>query len=390
VKLAKVIEVFYAFLRLGLTSFGGPVAHLGYYHNEFVVRRKWVTEREYADLVALCQFLPGPASAQTAFCIGVKRAGQLGGLASWVAFTTPSAIIMIVFAYGLFLLGDSGAGLPGWLKGLKIAAAAVVAHAVWGMAKRLCPDKFRAAMSIGAACFVLAWASPFAQVSALAVGGLVGYFFIKSESEPVVDEEQGMSVKGAVFYLSCFFILLAGLPLAASFYNSELLAIADSYYRTGSLVFGGGHAVLPLLQAEVVNTGKVTAEQFMAGYGAAQAIPGPVFTFAAYLGVISNGLAGGLVALFAIFMPSYFLVSGVLPFWHKLRSMPAARNILAGTNAAVVGLLMAVLYDPVFLAGITSHTDLIIAMIVFGLLQFARFPSWAAVIFAALAGQVLL
>lgn len=387
----NILEVFTVFLRLGLTSFGGPVAHLGYFRDEFVARRKWMSEQEYADLVALCQFLPGPASSQVGFAVGLRRAGKLGGLAAWVGFTMPSALAMIAFAYGL--ASFSGALDSGWLKGLKVAAVAVVAHAVWGMAVKLCPDRLRAGIAIISACAVLAVSSGLMQIGVIIAGGAAGYFLIMRQQGEAAAVKR-FSVRSGALYLALFFSLLVLLPFAASYSDLHSVRLADSFYRAGSLVFGGGHVVLPLIQAEVTAGGWLGRDEFMAGYGAVQAVPGPLFTFAAYLGAASHaepsGFSGGMLALVFIFLPSMLLVLGVLPFWEKLRSLPPAQSVLAGTNAAVVGLLLAAFYNPVFTEGIGGRFEVIIALCAFGLLQFMKTPSWAVVGLSAAAGFILL
>ncbi|MEK7872932.1 MAG: chromate efflux transporter, partial [Chloroflexota bacterium] len=338
------LEVLTAFTRLGLTSFGGPIAHLGYFREELVARRKWVDERGYADLVALCQFLPGPASSQVGIALGVKRAGLLGGLAAWLGFTLPSAAALILFAYGVAAVG--GMADAGWLHGLKTVAVAVVALAVWGMARNLCPDRPRASLAIVAAIATLAWPTAVGQVAVIAVAGIVGWRLLQQgqvESGPTQRFPVGRGV--AVVCLVLFGALLVGLPLLRQVVDSEPLRVFDSFFRAGSLVFGGGHVVLPLLQAEVVPPGWVTSEEFIAGYGAAQAVPGPLFTFAAYLGTVLHGAptgwAGGIFTLVAIFLPSFLLVVGALPFWDRLRVMGGFSGAMRGINAAVVGLLLA-------------------------------------------------
>src|SRR5262249_45472733 len=340
-------EVLAVFLKLGLTSFGGPVAHLGYFHTEFVERRRWLDEQSYVDLVALCQFLPGPASSQVGIGTGLLRAGIPGALAAWVGFTLPSAVAMVLFAYGLGTLEDALG--TGWLHGLKIAAVAVVAQAVWGMAQSLCPDRARATLAVMAAVVVLLAPSALGQIGAIAAGGVIGLALLRDDAGApgsALDVPIGRGF--ALACLALFFALLAGLPLLAAAVPSQPLALIDSFYRSGSLVFGGGHVVLPLLQAEVVPRGWVTNDAFLAGYGAAQAVPGPLFTFAAYLGAVMrpepNGWLGATICLVAIFLPSFLLVFGALPFWAALRGAPRAQAALRGINAAVVGLLLAALY----------------------------------------------
>jgi chromate transporter len=385
-------QVFIAFLRLGLTSFGGPIAHLGYFHEAFVVRRRWLDDRSYADLVALCQFLPGPASSQVGIAIGLSRAGYAGALAAWVGFTAPSAIAMVLFAYGLSALGNAAGS--GWLHGLKVAAVAVVAVAVLGMMRTLAPDRERATIAVTAAIAMLAVPSALAQVLVIVLGGLAGALLLPAE-EPPAGAALPLAVSrrtGAVL-LALFFVLLIGLPLLAATIPAQGIKLFDAFYRAGSLVFGGGHVVLPLLQAAVVPQGWVSNDAFLAGYGAAQAVPGPLFTFAAYLGAVMslppNGWLGALICLVAIFLPSFLLVLGVLPFWEDLRRRSGARAALAGVNAAVVGLLIAALYDPVWTVGITSAADFALAAAAFLLLFVWQTPPWLVVLLSALAGGIM-
>jgi chromate transporter len=385
-------EVLLVFLRLGLTSFGGPVAHLGYFRNEFVVRRGWLDEKAYADLVALCQFLPGPASSQVGMAIGLTRAGYAGTLAAWTGFTLPSAIALVLFAYGVGALGDT-AGI-GWLHGLKVVAVAVVAQAVLGMARTLAPDRARATMAVLAAVIVLAFPSAWGQIGAIVLGGLAGLLLLK-------DEPQGehaplpLTVSRTIgaALLALFFVLLAGLPLFAAVFPSQTIKLIDAFYRAGSLVFGGGHVVLPLLQASVVPPGWVSNDAFLAGYGATQAVPGPLFTFAAYLGAVSgpapNGWIGAVICLLSVFLPSFLLVVGALPFWEELRRRPFAQSMLRGVNAAVVGLLLAALYHPVWTSGILGAGDFALAIAAFLLLFMWQTPPWLVVILSALGGTVI-
>ena len=384
--------VFLAFLRLGLTSFGGPVAHLGYFHDEFVVRRKWLDERAYADLVALCQFLPGPASSQVGIGVGLSRAGLPGAVAAWIAFTMPSAIALILFGYGVTEFGDAASS--GALHGLKVVAVAVVAQAVWSMARSLCPDAKRATLAALASIGVLAVPSPLAQASAIVVGGVVGWALLRADAATDhVDLGVRVNRSVAIAALALFFAGLIGLPVLASAFPSQTMALVDSFYRSGSLVFGGGHVVLPLLQSEVVAPGWVSKDAFLAGYGAAQAVPGPLFTFAAYLGTVMtgapNGIAGGLICLLAIFASSFLLVIGALPVWDALRRIGAVRNALLGVNAVVVGLLLAALYDPVWTSAILSAADFGLALAAFTLLVFWKTPPWLVVILTAVAGWTL-
>ena len=385
-------EVFRVFLLLGLTSFGGPVAHIGYFRDAFVARRQWLTESAYADLVALCQFLPGPASSQVGMAIGLTRAGYLGMLAAWTAFTLPSAILLVAFAYGATALGaDAGTG---WIGGLKAAAAAVVAHALLGMAKSLAPDRERAAIAVLGMVVALLVAGPLGQVGAILAGGAIGLAWLQADAAP--GEADGLAPpvgRGvAVGCLVVFGALILALPWLAE--AGGAMAMIDGFYRSGALVFGGGHVVLPLLEAEFVHAGAVDRDAFLAGYGAAQAVPGPLFTFAAYLGAVfatpPSGVLGGAIALLAIFLPSALLVVGGLPFWASLRQAPLARRTLMGVNAGVVGLLAAAVYDPVFTGGVTSPETMAIAAAAFVALAAWRVPSWAVVIAAGAVGFVLL
>ena len=384
--------VFLPILRLGLTSFGGPVAHLGYFREEFVVRRKWLDERAYADLVALCQFLPGPASSQVGIGVGLARAGLPGAVAAWIAFTMPSAIALILFGYGVTKFGDAvGSGA---LHGLKVVAVAVVAQAVWGMAQKLCPDAKRATLAVLATIGVLAVPSPFVQVGAIVVGGLVGWATLRADAATDhVDLGVRVNRGVAITALALFFAGLIGLPLLAAAFPSQTMALVDSFYRSGSLVFGGGHVVLPLLQSEVVGPGWVSKDAFLAGYGAAQAVPGPLFTFAAFLGTVMNaeprGITGGLICLVVIFASSFLLVIGAMPFWDTLRRIGAVRNALLGVNAVVVGLLLAALYDPVWTSAILSASDFGLALAAYTLLVFWKTPPWLVVILTAFGGWAL-
>lgn len=377
--------------RLGLTSFGGPVAHLGYFRDEYVVRRKWVDEHTYGDLVALCQFLPGPASSQVGIALGIIRAGLLGGVAAWLGFTLPSALALLAFAYGVASFGVENAG---WLHGLKVAAVAVVAQAVWGMGRSLAPDPKRATIAVLSA--IVALASPLAatQVLIIVVAGLVGWrAFRAMDTLPSLTVRAPVSRRMGIIAVALFFGLLLGLPLLRQLTPSQGIALFDSFFRVGSLVFGGGHVVLPLIRAEVVPPGWVTDEQFLAGYGAAQAVPGPLFTFSAYLGAAMepepNGWAGGALALIAIFLPSFLLIVGALPFWEAMRARSGFRAALMGINAAVVGLLLAALYHPVWTSAIETPADFSLGLAAFGMLAFWRAPPWVVVVFSAVGGAAL-
>jgi chromate transporter len=386
--ISSVLEVARVFLKLGLTSFGGPIAHLGYFREEFVNRRKWLDEKAFADLVALCQFLPGPASSQVGIAIGNLRAGFWGGLSSWLGFTIPSAVALILFGYGTGIM-ENGAS-AGWLHGLKGVAVAVVAQAVWNMAVSLCPDRPRQTLAILAALVVLLWRSSLSQIAVIVIAGIAGWKLLHSEHSNTVSQTPDLSVRShpvAVGLLILFFVLLAVLPFLASLFPGSPLAVIASFYRVGSLVFGGGHVVLPLLQAEVVPPGWVTNDTFLAGYGAAQAVPGPLFTFAAYIGTVMSpqphGWIGGILCLAAIYLPSFLLLMGVLPFWETLRAHARVQSVLKGVNASVVGLLLAALYDPVWTSAILSVRDFALALICFGLLTIWKIPPWLIVVFAA-------
>ncbi len=385
-------QILRVFLRLGLTSFGGPIAHLGYFRTELVERRRWLDERSYADLVALCQFLPGPASSQVGMAIGLARGGGWGSLAAWIGFTLPSALLLTLFAIGLAPhLDGAGSGL---LQGLKVVAVAVVAQALWGMAKSLCPDRPRAALAIGAALATLLLPGAFSQVGAIVACALVGRFVLKLPGQAVDGHRPcGVSRRAGAVALGLFAALLVGLPVLATALASPELATFDAFYRAGSLVFGGGHVVLPLLQASVVPSGAVGNAEFLAGYAAAQAVPGPLFTFAAYLGAVMDpavagvsGWAGALWCLLAIFLPAWLLVVGALPFWEALRQQAAVQSTLAGINAGVVGILLAALYDPVWASAIGSRFDFALALAAFGLLVHGRVSPVIVVALAALVG----
>jgi chromate transporter len=385
-------EVFSAFLILGLTSFGGPTAHLGYFRTEFVARRRWLDERSYADLVALCQFLPGPASSQVGMAIGLSRAGYLGALAAWTAFTLPSAVLLVLFAYGVRTFGDVLGS--GWLHGLKVAAVAVVAVALLGMARTLAPDRERATLAIAAAAITLAFPFAWGQVAAIVIGGLVGITLLKgSAPSDHVSLPLSASRGTAIAALLLFFALLVGLPFLSATTDSHGIELLNSFYRAGSLVFGGGHVVLPLLQAEVVPPGWISNDAFLAGYGAAQAVPGPLFTFAAYLGAAMgeepNGWPGATLCLIAVFLPSFLLVIGALPFWEALRRKALVQSALKGVNAAVVGLLLAAFYHPVWTAGILGPADFVLAAAAFLLLFMWQVPPWLVVVLSALGGAVI-
>jgi chromate transporter len=386
-------EVFAAFLKLGLTSFGGPIAHLGYFRAEFVERRKWLSESSYADVVALCQFLPGPASSQVGFAIGILRGnGLLGGLAAWFAFTMPSAIVMFAFALGATVF--TGPFAEGFLHGLKLVAVAVVAQAIWGMANSLTPDRERAAIALAAVTIVVFIGGSFGQIGAIALGAVAGLWLCRGDG-PAPAGHLSFSVshrRGAVA-LVIFAALFVITPLVTAKTGSQGLALFDAFYRSGALVFGGGHVVLPLLQAEVVTPGWVSNADFLAGYGVAQAVPGPLFTFAAYLGAVMgpapNGLTGASIALIALSLSGLLLVYGVLPYWDALRLRPAAQAAMRGTNAAVVGILGAALYNPVWTSAVLTPRDFAVALAGFLLLTVWKLPPWIVVVLLAATGAIL-
>jgi chromate transporter len=381
-----------AFARLGVSSFGGPIAHLGYFREEFVTRRRWLDEAAYADLVALCQVLPGPASSQVGFALGLMRAGWLGALAAWCAFTLPSAALLVLFARGAYaLVTPGGAGI---LHGLQLAAVAVVAQAVLGMARTLCPDRARASIAGAALLIVLFGASSVAQILAIAVGAVAG-LVLCSAAAPSVPRQLHvpLSARGGLVALVAFFALLAALPLLRVATQSPNVALVDAFYRSGALVFGGGHVVLPLLRDAVVAPGWISDRLFLAGYGAAQAVPGPLFSFAAYLGTVLNigpgGVRGALLALVALYLPGILVLLGALPFWQALRGSPRAQATLAGINAAVVGVLGAALYDPIWTTAVRSRGDFAVAAAGFLLLVAWRTPPLFVVLGSAVAGVLL-
>ena len=389
--MGRVWEVLLVATRLGLTSFGGPIAHIGYFREEYVVRRGWLDEESFGELVALCQFLPGPASSQLGIAVGIRRAGTVGGFAAWLGFTLPSALALVLFAYGVHeFSGQAG----DWLHGLKIVAVAVVALALWGMGRTLAPDRPRITIAVLATVVALVTAGIAAQLAVIAGAAALGLAFLRPpELRPkgMVGKQAGVRI-GAVA-LAVFVVLLIALPVASRLTNEPLVAVADSFYRSGSLVFGGGHVVLPLLEAEVVPPGWVTKDEFIAGYGAAQAVPGPLFTFSSYLGTVMDVLTprwlGGLLALAAVFAPSFLLVMGVLPFWERLRDIARIRQGLMGVNAAVVGLLLAALYDPVWTSAIETPEDFALAAAAFALLAFWKSPPWLVVLLTGVVGALL-
>ena len=385
--LKSLIEILIVSTRLGLTSFGGPVAHLGYFHTEYVRRRKWMDEKSYADLVALCQFLPGPASSQVGIGIGVMRAGVLGGIISFLGFTLPSVIALIIFA---IILQGFDVGNAGWIHGLKIVAVAVVAHAIMGMANNLTPDLKRKAIALFALVATLMWQTAFSQVGVILIAAVIGFLLFKQN---VTEDDSRLafpiSKRLAVICLTLFFGLLILLPILREATSLNWVALFDSFYRSGSLVFGGGHVVLPLLEREFVPTGWISEEAFLAGYGAAQAVPGPLFTFAAYIGAVIDGWKGGLLATFAIFLPAFLLILGTLPFWDSLRRNSKVKAALMGVNAAVVGILISAFYFPIWTSSILAPIDFAFAAILFSMLVYWKLPPWMVVLTGAIGGTLI-
>ncbi|WP_336883673.1 chromate efflux transporter [Priestia koreensis] len=380
------IEIWLVSTKLGFTSFGGPIAHLGYFQHEYVQKRKWLDQKSYADLIALCQFLPGPASSQVGISIGMLRGGVIGGVISWFGFTMPSVLLLMIAA--IFLTGHN-VQQEGIISGLKIVAVAVVAQAVLGMGKTLTPDRPRLAIAIGSSVVLLVWPYTFVQIGTILLAALFGIFMYRQESvEEEVELPFSKSKAGAIISLSLFFVLLAVLPLLSWKSSSIWFEMMDTFYRAGAIVFGGGHVVLPILQQEVVPY-LLSKEHFLAGYGAAQAVPGPLFTFSSYLGTVVKGWSGGLLATFAMFLPSFLLVMGVLPFWNELRRNKRVRAALLGVNASVVGILLASLYDPVFVSAVSNAHDFALALICFGLLVYGKVPAFV-VVMLGVAGSFIL
>ena len=383
----SLVELFIVSLKLGLTSFGGPTAHLGYFYEEYVRKRKWMDEKGYADLVALAQFLPGPASSQVGIGIGVARAGVFGGFVSFLGFTMPSVVALILFAT---LLAGSNSSEAGWLHGLKIVAVAIVAHAVLGMAKNLTPDVKRKTIALLALVVTLLWQAAFTQVAVIGIAGLVGLWLFKVHDMSDAGSSNFLvSKKTGIICFTLFFTLLGILPLLRELTGSYWVALFDSFYRSGALVFGGGHVVLPLLEQELVPAGWIGNESFLAGYGATQAVPGPLFTFAAYLGAVMNGWQGGLFATIAIFLPAFLLIVGALPFWDVLRNHPKVKGAVMGVNAAVIGILLSALYNPIWTSAILQAEDFALAAILFSMLTFWKMPPWIVVLVGAVGGAIL-
>ena len=381
----SLLEVGIVSTKLGLTSFGGPIAHLGYFHEEYVRRRIWIDEKSYADLVALCQFLPGPASSQVGIGIGVMRAGVLGGIVAFLGFTLPSVIALILFAQ---ILKGLHIGDAGWIHGLKIVAVAVVAHAIFGMARELTPDLKRKAVALLSLVVTLSWQTSYTQVGMILLAAFIGYFLFHQREE---NEDMRMNVpvsrRCAFICLTCYFGLLIILPILRKVTSWKWMEMLDSFYRSGSLVYGGGHVVLPLLERELVPNGWLSKEAFLAGYGAAQAVPGPLFTFASYLGAVMDGWLGGFMATAAIFLPAFLLILGALPFWDALRRHSKIKGALMGVNAAVVGILTAAFYQPIWVSSILSPIDFAFAAILFSLLAYWKLPPWVIVLAGAIGGS---
>ncbi|MEK3907094.1 chromate transporter [Oceanobacillus sp. FSL W7-1309] len=387
-KLKTWFEILIVSTRLGLTSFGGPIAHLGYFHEEYIRRRKWMDEKSYGDLVALCQFLPGPASSQVGIGIGVMRGGVIGGIISFLGFTLPSVIALIIFASLLHTFGIEDAG---WINGLKIVAVVVVAHAVLGMAKNLTPDLKRKTIALFTLVVTLLWQTAYTQIGAILLAAVVGFLLFKQQTNMEEKAVSNFHISRRFGYicLSLFFGLLILLPILRNLTSIQWIALFDSFYRSGSLVFGGGHVVLPLLEQEFVPAGWLNEQEFLAGYGAAQAVPGPLFTFAAYIGAVINGWQGGLFATFAIFLPAFLLILGTLPFWDALRRNPKIKAALIGVNASVVGILIAALYNPIWTSAIHAPIDFALAAILFSMLVYWKLPPWVVVLSGAIGGLFL-
>ncbi|MDR7075073.1 chromate transporter [Neobacillus niacini] len=386
-KLSLLFEILIVSTKLGLTSFGGPIAHLGYFHEEYVRKRKWLDEQGYANLVALCQFLPGPASSQVGIGIGVLRGGLLGGIFAFLGFTIPSVIALILFAH---ILQGVDIGNTGWIHGLKIVAVAVVAHAILGMAQKLTPDLSRKSIALFALIGTLIWQTAYIQVIVILISAAVGYFIYKDQKEsPQSSMHFPLSRRFAFISLGLFFGLLIVLPILRELTTTNWIAMFDSFYRSGSLVFGGGHVVLPLLEREFVPTGWLNKEEFLAGYGATQAVPGPLFTFAAYIGAVVDGWPGGLLATVAIFLPAFLLVLGTLPFWDRLSRNPKIKGALMGVNAAVVGILIAAFYNPIWTSSILTPIDFVFAAILFSMIAYWKLPPWVIVITGTIGGYLM-
>jgi chromate transporter len=384
---SSVLEIFRVSLKLGLTSFGGPIAHLGYFHSEYIDRRRWLDERSYVDLVALCQLLPGPASSQVGIGIGTMRAGLIGGIAAWIGFTLPSALALMLFA---LLLHELPIDSYGWIHGLKIVAVAIVAQAIHSMGTKLAPDRSRATIAAATACAALLWPTAISQLLLIAGAAIIGLLLFRGgEAAEAAPLHMPIRRRTGIISLSLFALLLAMLPIVRSVTNSHWAALLDSFYRSGALVFGGGHVVLPLLEREVVPSGWISSGDFLAGYGAAQAVPGPLFTFASYLGAVDSGAVGALIATIAIFLPAYLLVVGALPFWQTLLHNARFRGAVVGINAAVVGILLAAFYDPIWVTAITGARDFALAAILYTMLTYWKLPLWVIIVSGAIGGLLL-
>nr|WP_234032940.1 chromate efflux transporter [Paenibacillus faecalis] len=381
-------NVWWTALKLGMTSFGGPTAHLGYFHEVYVSRKKWMDDKSFADLVALCQFLPGPASSQVGIGIGAMRAGVWGAIIAWAGFTLPSVLLLVAFA---FMMHTFDMAASGWLHGLKLVAVAVVAHAVMGMGSKLANGRLQASVAFAAMAAVLLWQTPWIQVAVIGAAGLAGLLLFRQEP-PVTDKIETFRIgyKTGIVCLVLFAVLLIALPVAQLLSGNEWIAIMDSFYRTGSLVFGGGHVVLPLLETEMMQNGWMSQEEFITGYGATQAVPGPLFTFAGYLGALIHGVPGAVVAVLAVFLPGFLLVIGVMPFWNLFRRSARLQRVMSGMNAAVVGILFAALYDPIWKSSVTSPIEFIMAAGLFVLLTVFKTPPWVVVVIGAATGQLVL
>lgn len=382
------VEIFVVTLRLGLTSFGGPIAHLGYFHEEYVQKRKWLDEKSYLDLVALSQFLPGPASSQTGIGIGVMRGGVVGGIVAFLGFSLPSVIALMIFATLLTTFGieDSAA-----IKGLQVVAVAVVAKAVLGMAEKSTPTLRTKLIALFALLITLLWQTAYAQIIAILLAGLIGFILFKENDKQTNQVTSEFPITHRVGYicLSLFFGLLILLPILSGIIDLPWLTLFDSFYRSGSLVFGGGHVVLPLLEQEIVTAGWMTQQDFLTGFGATQAVPGPLFTFVAYIGTIINGWLTGFLSFLAIFLPAILLIIGVLPFWESLRNKPQIKGALIGVNASVVGILISALYSPIWTNAVQTTTDFALVAILFSMLAFLKLPSWSVVIAGIIGGLIL-
>lgn len=387
-KLRILLEIFLVSTRLGLTSFGGPTAHLGYFHAEYVERKKWMSEKSYADLVALSQFLPGPASSQVGIGVGVMRGGVLGGLTSFIGFTLPSVIVLMIFASLMTTFDISEAG---WIHGLKIVAVVIVLHAILGMSKNLTPDIERKVIALFALVATLLFQSVFTQVGVILIAAVIGFILFKNHEADDNKKAPTFPIRKSfsAVCLALFFVLLFALPALRELTGSYWIAVVDSFYRAGSLVFGGGHVVLPLLEQELVPMGWISAEEFLAGYGATQAVPGPLFTFAAYLGTVMNGWIGGLIATAAIFLPAFLLILGALPFWDMLRNNEKVKGAVMGVNAAVIGILISALYTPIWTSSILEPVHFALAAILFVMLVYFKLPPWVIVVTGAIGGMLI-